>query len=313
MNTNFTQRRIIVIGTFNTDMVIKAVKFPLPGETVLGEQFLMNPGGKGANQAISAARLGGDVSFVARVGYDIFGRQALQQLQQEEIDTKHIKIDEDEPSGVAIINVDENGETRVAVSPGANNNLGIGDVELVLEEAEPGTIVLLQFGIPLQTVEYVILKSNEKGLKVVLNPGPVQVLAKNLYPLIYAIIPNEVEAESLTGIRVTNADTARHAAMRLKEMGLQNVIITLGLKGAFVDAGAVSEWIPAPDMVVIDSTGAVDSFCGAFAVALSEDVNWDEATIFAAKAAAISAQQLGAQTSIPYRMQVEEYNYAAIA
>lgn len=312
MNTNFRHKKIIVIGCFNTDMAIKAIKFPLPGETVLGGQFLMNPGGKGANQAIAASRLGGDVTFVARVGYDIFGRQAIQQFQQENIDTKFVKIDADEPSGVAIINVDENGETRVAVSLGANNNLNPIDAEAALDAAEPGTVVLLQFGIPLHTVEYIILKCNEKNLKVILNPGPVQNLQANLYPLIYAIIPNEIEAECLTGIKVYDIETAESAANRLKEMGVQNVIITLGLKGAYVNADFNIGWIPAPDNVVIDSTGAIDSFCGAFAVALSEEMNWDEATIFACKAAAISAQQLGAQTSIPHRKQVEELSYAQL-
>jgi ribokinase len=298
-------RKIIVIGSFNTDMVVKAVKFPLPGETVLGGQFLMNPGGKGANQAIAAARLGADVTFIAKVGNDMFGRVALQQFKKEKIDCRYITMDPDEPSGVAIINVDDSGETRIAVSPGANNNLRFGDVDPALESAEEGTIVLMQLEIPIEVVEYVILKCHQLKLRVVLNPAPVQNLSKELFPYIYALVPNEVEASALTGVEVKDTTTAGMAALKLKEMGVQHVVITLGAQGAYVNAGDIQGLIPAPRVEVVDSTGAGDSFCGAFATALSEDFCWDEAVLFAGKVAAISVKSLGAQTSIPYRREVE--------
>jgi len=300
-----SKRKIIVIGSFNTNMVVKAVKFPLPGETVLGGPFLMNPGGKGANQAIASARLGADVTFVAMVGNDMFGRMALQQFQKEKINCQYIKMDQEEPSGVAIINVDSSGEARIAVSPGANNNLKPEDVDAALESAEKGTIVLMQLEIPIKVVEHVIRKCNLLKLRVVLNPAPVQNLSKDLFPYIYAIVPSEVEASALTGIEVKDTVTAGMAAQKLKDMGIQHVIITLGTQGAYVDASDVLGLIPAPRVEVVDSTGASDSFCGAFATALSEDLSWDEAVSFACKVASISAKSLGAQTSIPYRRQVE--------
>lgn len=305
------QSKIIVIGSSNTDMVIKADKFPLPGETVLGGKFLMNPGGKGANQAVSAVRLGGKVTFIAKVGNDIFGRQALQQFQRETIDTQYITIDPEHPSGVALINVDGNGENCISVAPGSNNQLKPEDIEIALQSVDPETIILLQLEIPLPTVDYIIRKSHKKGLKVILNPAPAQTLPVDLFPLLYLITPNETEAELLTGIRVTDINTAKKAALKLQELGVQNVIITLGPKGAYLQTNSISELVKAPEVIAVDTTAAGDCFNGALSLAISENYTLQNAVAFACKAAAISVTRMGAQSSIPYRKDIEDAEYNA--
>jgi len=297
--------KIIVVGSSNTDMVIKADKFPLPGETVLGGKFFMNPGGKGANQAVTAARLGGNVTFITKIGNDIFGRQALQQFQREKIETKYVTIDAEQPSGVALINVDGKGENCISVAPGSNSQLKPSDIETALESMDKDTIVLLQLEIPLPTVDYVIRESYKRGLKVVLNPAPAQTLPADIFSLLYLITPNETEAELLTGIRVIDTDSAQKAAYKLQELGVTNVIITLGAKGAYLHAGSISGLIPAPQVTAADTTAAGDCFNGALTVALSEDRPLEEAVSFACKAASISVTRMGAQASIPYRKEIE--------
>ncbi|GEO05714.1 ribokinase [Adhaeribacter aerolatus] len=299
-----THTEILVVGSSNTDMVIKSDKLPLPGETVLGGTFFMNPGGKGANQAVAAARLGGKVTFVAKVGSDIFGQQALQQFGQEGINTAYVTVDAEHPSGVALININQNGENCIAVAPGANGQLKPRDVA-ALEAADTNTIVLLQLEIPLATVEYVIRQSYEKGLRVILNPAPAQTLPPDLFPLLYLITPNETEAEILTGIRVTDTDTARIAAAKLQALGVANVIITMGARGAFLQGDSVSELIPVPVVTATDTTAAGDCFNGALAVALAENQPLRAAVTFAGKGAAISVTRLGAQAAMPYRKEVD--------
>ncbi|MFT2010518.1 ribokinase [Pontibacter sp. 13R65] len=297
--------KILVVGSSNTDMVIKSTKLPLPGETVIGGNFFMNPGGKGANQAVAAARLGGQVTFITKVGNDIFGKQALQQFQKETIDNKFIKIDAEYPSGVAIIKVDGRGENCITVAPGSNGRLFPEDIEAALELVESNTLVLIQLEIPVNTVEHVIRKSHEKGLKVLLNPAPARVLTSNLFPLLYLITPNESEAEVLTGVRVVDLETAKRAACKLQELGVLNIILTLGAKGAYLHNATYSGLIPAPEVEAIDSTAAGDCFNGALAVALAENKTMQEAVAFACRASAISVTRMGAQSSIPYRKELE--------
>jgi len=299
------QRTIYVIGSSNTDMVIKTEKLPVPGETVMGGAFLMNPGGKGANQAVTAARLGGQVAFIAKIGNDVFGKQAIQQFQREKINTTFVSTDTDLASGVALINVDALGENCIAVAPGANSQLTYYEVETALDTVSESAMVLLQLEIPLPTVEYAIRRSHEKGLRVLLNPAPAQVLSPELLGYLYLITPNESEAELLTGVKVTNATTAELAARKLQAMGVCNVIITLGSKGAYLHNDTVSELIPAPPVTAIDTTAAGDCFNGALAVALAEHQPLHQAVAFACKAASISVTRMGAQASIPYRREVD--------
>jgi len=297
---------ICVLGSSNTDMVVKAAKLPAPGETVIGGTFLMNPGGKGANQAVAAARLGGSVTFVARVGNDIFGKQALGQFQREGIRSEFVVTDAEQPSGVALIGVDAQGENSIVVAPGSNAHLDERQVSAALSTLAAPTLVLLQLEIPLASVEAAVRLSHEKGLRVILNPAPAQPLPAGLLRHLFLITPNETEAELLTGIRVTDPDTAELAALRLRDMGVPNVVITLGAKGAYLRTDTEARLIPAPPVTATDTTAAGDCFNGALAVALSEDQALAEAVAFACKAASISVTRMGAQASLPQRREVDE-------
>ena len=296
---------IYVVGSSNTDMVVKAEKLPAPGETVIGGSFLMNPGGKGANQAVAASRLGGSVTFVACVGNDIFGRQALQQFQRERIKTDFIVTNPNHPSGVALINVDARGENCIAVAPGANAHLSTAMVQRAFQSIDGPAILLLQLEIPLDTVEYAVEYGFKKNVKVILNPAPANRLSDAVFRNIFVITPNESEAELLTGIRVTNLESAQAAAGKLHEKGVPNVVITLGAKGAYLSNQTTQQMIEAPPVTATDTTAAGDCFNGAFAVALSEDQPLDEAVAFACKAASISVTRMGAQSSLPYRKEVD--------
>ena len=303
---------IYVVGSSNTDMVVKADKLPSPGETVIGGSFLMNPGGKGANQAVTASRLGGNVTFVASIGNDVFGRQAMQQFQREKINTSFITTDKNHPSGVALINVDAKGENSIAVAPGANSQLNIVNVEQALASINGPAILLLQLEIPLDTVEYTIEQAYKKKVKVILNPAPANILSDEVFKHLFVITPNESEAELLTGIRVTNIESAEKAAQLLHKKGVANVVITLGSKGAYLSNSEMKELIAAPPVTAIDTTAAGDCFNGALAVALCESKSLDTAVAFACKAASISVTRMGAQSSLPFRKEVDDLLLAAL-
>jgi len=291
--------KITIIGSSNTDMVIKSGHLPAPGETVLGGDFFMNPGGKGANQAVAAARLGGEVHFVCKVGKDVFGETALQQFKQNGIHTRFVTQDPLAPSGVALINVDAKGENCITVASGANNCLSKGDIDAASEIFEAGDFVLTQLETPLETVVYAAKIAAKKGLKVVLNPAPAAELPAELFAHLYAITPNETEAEFLTGIPVNDLLSAEKAANILLHKGVQHVIITLGAEGALYKTAYETEHIPVAKVEAIDTTAAGDCFNGALVVGLSEGMSWTEAITFACKAACISVTRLGAQASMP--------------
>ena len=296
--------RIIVIGSSNTDMVIKSKKLPSPGETILGGTFLMNPGGKGANQAVAAARLGGNVTFVTKTGNDMFGAEARQLFDKERIDTRYIIKDDINPSGVALINVDENGENSIVVASGSNGTLSAYDIDDNIFETGPSDLFLMQLEIPVSTVEFVAQKAAGKGNRVILNPAPARQLSDDLLSCLYLITPNETEAELLTGIKVYDVATAEKAALVLHDKGIQNVIITMGATGAYLLTGAISEMITVIPVKAIDTTAAGDVFNGALAVAISEGQELEEAVRFANKAASISVTRMGAQASVPYRSEI---------
>jgi ribokinase len=296
--------RIIVIGSSNTDMVIKSRKLPSPGETIIGGTFLMNPGGKGANQAVAAARLRGKVTFVAKTGNDVFGSEAKHLFDKEHIDTRFLINDNDNPSGVALINVDENGENTIVVASGSNGTLSAYDIHEEVFNTEADDIFLMQLEIPVGTVEFVAQKAASHGNRVILNPAPARQLSNDLLSCLYMIIPNETEAEILTGIKVSDAVTAEKAARKLYTKGVKNVVITMGGTGAFLFTPDDSKMISVVPVKAIDTTAAGDVFCGALAVALSEGKNTEEAVIFANKAAGISVTRMGAQASAPYRSEI---------
>ncbi len=296
---------ITVIGSTNTDMVIKTSKLPMPGETILGGNFLMNPGGKGANQAVAAARLNGNVILVAKTGEDVFGQQAGKLFQSENLTIDYLFTDPDSPSGIALITVDENAENCIVVAPGANANLLRKDVDKAICSIEQATIILMQLEIPLDTVIYAAKIAFNAGKKVILNPAPAQQLPDELLKMIYLITPNETEAGLLTGIQVIDEQSAISAARNLLAKGIEVVVLTLGSKGALLVTNDLCELIPTFKVNALDTTAAGDCFNGALAVALSEGVDLMNAVKFANKAASISVTRMGAQASAPYRHELE--------
>ncbi|MDR0792459.1 MAG: ribokinase [Chitinophagaceae bacterium] len=297
-------KNILVVGSSNTDMVVKAAHLPRPGETILGGTFFMNPGGKGANQAVAGARLGGQVTFICKTGNDIFGREAKQLFKAEGIDTAYMFTDAAHPSGVALITVDDKAENCIVVASGANAHLAPADILATYKAIEKSDIILMQLEIPVDTVKYVADAAQKLHKKVILNPAPAQALDRALLQSLYLITPNETEAEMISGIKITDDDSLLACARAIHNMGVQTVIITLGAKGAFLYNDIFSEHIPSCKVDAVDTTAAGDVFNAALAVAISERNDWIEAIRFANKAAAISVTRVGAQASAPYRREI---------
>ena len=295
---------IVVIGSSNTDMVIKGDRIPLPGETILGGTFLMNSGGKGANQAVAAARLGGNVTFIAKTGNDIFGQQAIQLFKDEGINTQYVFEDPRNPSGIALIMVDKSAENCIMVASGANATLSSNDLRKAEAEIAKASIVLMQLEIPVETVAWAAKFASGNGSKVILNPAPVCALPEEIFQYISIITPNQTEAEMLSGIMINDIQSAIAAGQIIKQKGVDTVIITLGADGALIITDKITEMIPAPYVEAVDTTAAGDVFNGALAVAMAEGMPIREAVDFSCKAAAISVTKMGAQSSIPRRMEV---------
>lgn len=298
-------QKIVVVGSCNTDMVVKSDRLPVPGETVLGGAFMMNPGGKGANQAVAVARLGGNATFITKTGNDLFGKQSIEMFDEENINTDNILSDPLHPSGVALIMVDNNGENCIVVASGANASLSTHDIEKARDVIESADIVLMQLEIPMNTVEYAAKMAFDKGIKVILNPAPAAYLSNELMKCLYAIVPNKTEAEILSGIKVSDWDSARQAADSISAKGVDNVVITLGSKGSFVKECNSYFEVPVDRINAIDTTAAGDTFCGAFCVGLSEGLSIHDAVYFANTAAGITVTREGAQSSIPYRKEID--------
>lgn len=279
-------KKIIVIGSSNIDMVVKTSHLPVPGETILGGEFFMNQGGKGANQAVAVKRLGGNLIFVAKLGNDILGQQSVDYFKKEGIDTKYITLDENSASG-------------------ANMLLNEQDVDKVVEEMCEGDILLMQLEIPIQTVEYAARKAFEKGVKVVLNPAPARSLPKELLRYLFMITPNRIEAEMLTGIKIVNDADAERVAKEISAMGVQNIIVTLGSKGCLVREGDTSYCVDAFKVEPVDTTAAGDTFNGALCVGLAEGMNLRQSAGMASKASSVAVTRMGAQSSIPYRKELD--------
>lgn len=297
-------KKIIVIGSSNMDMVVRTSHIPVPGETILGGEFFMNQGGKGANQAIAVQRLGGNVIFVAKLGDDILGRQSLDYFKKEGIDTRYITLDKEAASGVALISVDNQAENSIVVASGANMRLNEEDVDRVLGEMSEGDILLMQLEIPLQTVEYAAAKAREKGVKVILNPAPARSLPKSLLENLYMITPNRIEAEMLTGIPILTEPDVESAAKGINAMGVKNVIITLGSRGSYIREESICYRAEAFEVEPVDTTAAGDTFNGALCVGLAEGMKLEEAVTLASKASSIAVTRMGAQASIPYRKEL---------
>jgi ribokinase len=300
----YLTKSILVVGSSNTDMVIKTNHFPAPGETILGGEFFLFPGGKGANQAIAASRLSGNVSFIAKVGNDIFGEQALQQFKKERINTEFIVSDREHPSGVALITVDSKGENTIVVAQGSNGALSAEDVQKAEAEFKRADVVLIQLEIPMETVVHAVRLAKDNGKKVILNPAPAQHLPDSVLKELFVITPNESEAELLLGVKITDSKSVQAAAKKLYRKGVTHVVITLGAEGAYIFNADGGRLIPSTKVSPVDTTAAGDVFNGALAVAIAENKSLDEAVEFANRAAAISVTRMGAQSSAPFREEI---------
>lgn len=303
----FIEKKIVVVGSTNTDMVVKTERFPNPGETVLGGEFLMNLGGKGANQAVAAARLGADVHFITRVGDDLFGQEAIKQLRNENIDVSGIGVDRGENSGVALITIDKNAENNIVVASGANAKLSFEDDTVLKQSINSETIVLVQLEIPQRSIEQVCHHAKEVGAVVVLNPAPASMLSDFILQTIDIVTPNQQEAEALSGIAVTDVDSAKRAAMKIHSLGPRVVIITMGAAGAFLYSAEESAFVDAYKVKAIDTTAAGDVFNGALVVGLSKGETPVRAMELASRAAAIAVTRIGAQQSAPTLSEVKSF------
>ena len=298
---------IVVVGSSNTDMIIKVPHLPKAGETVLGGEFTKAAGGKGANQAVAAARAGGKVKFIAKIGDDIFGESAMDGFKKDGVDISRVSKDAEAPSGVAQIFVADDGENCIAVASGANAKLSQDDIEMAKDVIVSADVLLTQLETPVETISHAINIAKEYGKTVILNPAPAQPLPDELLANVTVITPNETEAEIISGIKVVDEGSAAKAPRMIKEKGVETVIITLGSKGAFVDHGGEQYMVPGFKVDVVDTTAAGDTFNGALAVALSQKKSFREGVKFANAAAALSVTSLGAQPSVPYLNEIDEF------
>lgn len=298
------KNRILVIGSSNTDMTVRSATLPKPGETVLGGDFRMGPGGKGANQAVAARLLGGEVTFVCKLGRDMFGEGASKHYESCGLDTSKI-LWSDKPSGVALITVDSKAENSIVVASGANADMTVSDIDSVADIIKSSGILLLQLEIPMDAVVHAAEIAYSAGVQVVLNPAPAAALPAELLKCVSILIPNETEASAISGIDINNFETAAAAAERLKGMGVREVIITMGSRGSVVCDGDCT-FVPAVKVNAVDTTAAGDTFCGGVCVALSEGKDLLEAVKFATAASSIAVQRPGAQDSVPNRCEVDK-------
>ncbi len=302
--------RIVVVGSLNMDLVVRMPVIPKPGETLLGGVFATYPGGKGANQAVAAARLGGDVAMIGRVGADAFGEQLLALACAKGIDTRFVGVDAHAATGVALIQVDAQGQNSIAVASGANFTLAAADVAAALARLDRIDLLVMPLETPIDTI-IIAAELAQQAARVVLNPAPAQRLDPELLRTVDVLILNEHEAALMAGVAIQTPQDARRAAASLLSSGPGSVIVTMGGQGALIAQRAgldISfEQVEAFGVEAVDTTAAGDAFVGALAVALGEGCTRSSAARFASAAAAISVTRIGAQPSLPSRAEVDEF------
>lgn len=301
-----SQCDVVVIGSSNMDMVVRCPELPLPGQTILGGEFVMNPGGKGANQAYAAAKLGARTQLVARLGKDLFAETSCRSFGEVTLGTRHVVRDETTASGVALIFVDENGENQIVVAPGANTLLSPADVDAARPAIESAKVMILQLEIPMKTVVHAAQMAIENQTRVILNPAPVRPLPAALLDKVDILIANETEVSVLTGADDIGVQTASAACAPLLDGGVEAIITTLGKQGAVVAGRGGASRVPGFKVKAVDTTAAGDTFTGALGCALAEGRSLEDAVLFANAAAALSATRQGAQISMPTRQEVDQ-------
>ena len=298
---------VTVVGSANMDLVVKSPRIPAIGETILGDDFFMLPGGKGANQAVAAAKVGADVYLVAKLGEDMYGSESLNNFKTVGINTKYITRTKDAPSGVALINIDDKGQNQIVVVPGANSKLSLADIENASPAIAQSAVVVAQLEIQLSTVQKAAQMAKKHGAQFILNPAPAQTLPAELLAIVDILTPNETEASLLTGINVTDVDSAGKASRKLLDCGVKAVIITMGEQGFLLTTPQQSKFVKAIKVTPVDSTAAGDAFTGSLAAALASGKSIEEAADFANYVAALSVTKVGAQASMPTLKEVEDF------
>jgi ribokinase len=299
--------KIAVIGSLNIDMVVKAPRLPYKGETIIGTHFGIYPGGKGANQAVQAARLGATTHMIGKIGDDSFGQMALDSLRASGVHTDHVLVDAGSGTGSGCVLVDDAGDNLCVAVPRANTKNTAEDAESARAAIENADLLIAQLEVPLPFVSRAIDIAHQVGTRVLLNPAPARSLPDELLQKVYVIVPNASEAETLTGVKAVNAKSAMIAAARLLAMGPVLAVVTMGKLGAFLSSNQGEAHFPAFELEAVDTTAAGDAFCAALATALAESCPIDQAVVFANAAGALCATKMGAQPSLPIRGEVEAF------
>ena len=297
-----------VLGSIHMDYVVTLDRMPRLGETVIGRGFKMTPGGKGANQAVAAARLGADVYMIGMVGNDVIGDELIKNFERNRVNVDYVKHAETH-SGVALIFVDSEGNNVIAVAPGADYHLSKEDVDEALEDLRDRIgVLLLQLEIPVEVVEYAIRRFSEEGIRIILNPAPYHELSREALSRVFVATPNEIELELMSGVRIaSDEDLMRAGRKAIEDLGIGNLVVTLGERGAMIIARDRHELIPAFRVKPVDTTGAGDAFNGALAVALVRGEALESAARYANAVAALSTLKLGAQEALPTSKEVEKF------
>ncbi len=298
---------IVVLGSLNMDLIVRTERIPRPGETVHGYGFSTVPGGKGANQAAAAARLGAAVTMLGRVGQDAFGDAMLDNMMMQGVETGYILRDRREPSGIALIQIQEDGDNSIVVAPGANGRVSIDDVDRATELIWGASFLVAQFEVPLPVVRHAIGIAASKGVPVVLNPAPAYAVDPGFLEGVYCLVVNETEAETLTGMAVADLPGARAAGIELQAMGVPVVIVTLGGQGALLVAEGKPLHVPARQVTVVDTTAAGDAFIGGLVASLDRGMDLPDAVRYATCAGSLATTVLGAQTSLPDKAAVDAF------